>query len=89
MNATIPPDINTLDRLTAAQFYATTLGWAVHPLLAADRGEPQERGKKPLLKGWRNHIAEQLQAGTEPGQHGHALFLQARKLAPVNFMPRR
>jgi len=60
MNTTIPATINDLDRLTAAQFYATTLGWAVHPLLAADRGEPQERGKKPLLKGWRNHTAAEI-----------------------------
>lgn len=60
MTATIPATINTLDRLAAAQFYASTLGWAVHPLLAADRGEPQERGKKPLLKGWRTHTAAEI-----------------------------
>ncbi len=60
MIASIPSDINTLDRLAAAQFYATTLGWAVHPLLGSDRGDPQERGKKPLLKGWRNHIAADI-----------------------------
>jgi DNA polymerase-1 len=60
MTASIPASINTLDRLSAAQFYASSLGWAIHPLLAADRGEPQERGKKPLLKGWRNHIAAEI-----------------------------
>ncbi|MBN8459393.1 MAG: bifunctional DNA primase/polymerase [Verrucomicrobia bacterium] len=60
MTPSIPPDINTLDRLAAAQFYANTLGWAVHPLLAPDKGDPQERGKKPLLKGWRNHIAADI-----------------------------
>ena len=60
MIASIPSDINTLDRLAAAQFYATTLGWAVHPLLGSDRGDPQERGKKPMLKGWRNHIAADI-----------------------------
>lgn len=60
MTASIPPDINTLDRLQAAQFYANTLNWAIHPLLPPDRGEPQERGKKPLLKGWRNHIAADI-----------------------------
>ncbi len=56
----IPDDINTLDRLAAVRFYADTLNWAVHPLLAPDRGDPQERGKKPLLKGWRNHIAADI-----------------------------
>ena len=60
MTTSIPATINTLDRLAAAQFYATTLGWAIHPLLAADRGEPQERGKKPLLKGWRTHTAAEI-----------------------------
>ena len=60
MIASIPSDINTLDRLAAAQFYATTLGWAVHPLLAPDRGDPQERGKKPILKGWRQHTASEI-----------------------------
>ena len=39
MKPTIPPDINSLDRLAAAQFYATTLGWAIHPLLPPDRDE--------------------------------------------------
>ena len=58
--ATIPPDINSLDRLAAVQFYAGTLGWAIHPLLAPDRGDHHERGKKPLLKGWRNHTALEI-----------------------------
>jgi hypothetical protein len=50
MTAIIPSDFHQLDRLAAAQYYATTLGWAIHPLLPPDRGEPQERGKKPILK---------------------------------------
>jgi len=60
MIASIPSDIQTLDRLASAQFYATTLGWAVHPLLAPDNGDPHERGKKPILKGWRNHTAAEI-----------------------------
>ena len=60
MNASIPSDIHTLDRLAAAQFYASTLGWAIHPLLPPDRGDHHERGKKPLLKGWRNHTASEI-----------------------------
>jgi DNA polymerase-1 len=56
----IPPDINVLDRLAAAQFYVYTLGWAVHPLLPPDRGDPCERGKKPITKGWRNHSAAEI-----------------------------
>ena len=35
MIASIPSNINTLDRLAAAQFYANTLGWA-DPSPAAD-----------------------------------------------------
>jgi len=60
MIASIPSNIHSLDRLAAAQFYANTLGWAVHPLLAPDKGDPQERGKKPILKGWRNHTASEI-----------------------------
>ena len=60
MNHSIPSDINSLDRLSAVQFYANTLGWAIHPLLAPDRGDHHERGKKPLLKGWRNHTAAEI-----------------------------
>ena len=60
MTPTIPHHINTLDRLAAAQFYVHTLGWAIHPLYAPDRGESQERGKKPVLKGWRNHTASEI-----------------------------
>jgi hypothetical protein len=60
MNHSIPSDINSLDRLSAVQFYAGTLGWAIHPLLAPDRGDHHERGKKPLLKGWRNHTAAEI-----------------------------
>ena len=57
---TIPADINTLDRLAAAQFYFNTLGWAIHPLFGPDRGEPRERGKKPVLKAWRQHTAADI-----------------------------
>ena len=57
MNPLIPATINDFDRLKAAQFYTTMLGWAVHPLLPPDRGDPNERGKKPITKGWRNHTA--------------------------------
>jgi DNA polymerase I len=60
MKPSISPDINSLDRLAAAQFYATTLGWAIHPLLPPDRGDHHERGKKPILKGWRNHTASEI-----------------------------
>ena len=56
----IPADINTYDRLKAARFYAATLGWAVHPLNPPDRGDDQSRGKKPLLKGWRDHRAADI-----------------------------
>lgn len=58
--AAIPEAINGFNRLQAAQFYAGELGWAVHPLLAPDRGDHHERGKKPLLKGWRNHTAAEI-----------------------------
>ncbi len=57
---TIPADINTLDRLAAAQFYFNTLGWAIHPLFGPDRGEPRERGKKPILKAWRQHTVADI-----------------------------
>lgn len=56
----IPDSINTLNRLEAARFYAGELGWAVHPLNPPDRGDHHERGKKPLLKGWRNHTAAEI-----------------------------
>lgn len=60
MSFSIPSNINELDRLQAAQFYHNQLGWAVHPLMPPDRGDEQERGKKPILKGWRNHRAEEV-----------------------------
>ena len=60
MTASIPSNINSLDRLASAQFYATTLGWAVHPLLGPDRGDPYERGKRPILKGWRSHTVSEI-----------------------------
>jgi DNA polymerase-1 len=53
--AAIPADINNLDRLAAARFYADTLGWAVHPLNGPDKGDEKARGKKPLLRGWTQH----------------------------------
>lgn len=52
---TIPADINDLDRLAAARFYADTLGWAVHPLNGPDKGDERARGKKPILRGWPQH----------------------------------
>ena len=58
--AIIPANINTFDQLAAAQFYFGTLGWAVHPLYGPDRGEPKERGKKPIHKGWREHTAADI-----------------------------
>jgi hypothetical protein len=60
MTFSIPSNINELDRLQAAQFYHDQFGWAVHPLMPPDRGDEQERGKKPILKGWRNHRAEEV-----------------------------
>jgi hypothetical protein len=60
MNHVIPEEINGFGRLEAARFYSDSLGWAVHPLNAPDRGDDHERGKKPLLKGWRNHHAADL-----------------------------
>ena len=58
--ASIPDTINGYSRLEAARFYVGDLGWAVHPLLPPDRGDHHERGKKPLLKGWRNHTAAEI-----------------------------
>jgi DNA polymerase-1 len=60
MKPSIPPDIHTYDRLKAAQFYAGTLGWAIHPLLPPNKGDDNERGKKPILKGWRGHTAAEI-----------------------------
>ncbi|HPA17487.1 MAG TPA: DNA polymerase [Verrucomicrobiae bacterium] len=56
----IPTEINTWDRLQAAQFYHGVLGWAVHGLFAKDRGDEQARGKRPLAKGWKDHRAEEV-----------------------------
>jgi DNA polymerase I len=56
----IPADINSLSKLEAACFYHSRLGWAVHPLVPPDRGDPQERGKKPVLKGWRDFRAAEI-----------------------------
>lgn len=60
MTFSIPSTINELDRLQAAQLYHDRLGWAVHPLMPPDRGDEQERGKKPILKGWRHHRPEEV-----------------------------
>jgi hypothetical protein len=42
-------------RLHAAQFYRDKLGWAVHPLCGPRDSSADEkaRGKKPLLKNWK------------------------------------
>lgn len=56
----IPAEINDLDRLAAARLYADTLRWAVHPLHAPDKGDEKARGKKPLLKGWPQHVASDI-----------------------------
>lgn len=53
----IPATINSMSRLEAARFYHGTLGWAVHPLYAPNRGAEAERGKKPINSGWRSHTA--------------------------------
>ena len=60
MSFVVPDSINELDRLQAARFYHDQLGWAVHPLMPPDRGDEQERGKKPILKGWRSHRATEV-----------------------------
>ncbi len=60
MNRVIPSDINDYDRYKAACLYNTALGWAVHPLNPPDRGDYHERGKKPVLKGWRRHRAADI-----------------------------
>ena len=56
----IPGDINSLSRLEASQFYHGRLGWAVHALCPPDRGDENERGKKPISKGWRDHNAAEI-----------------------------
>ena len=53
----IPADINEWDRLQASQFYLQQFNWALHPLCPPNKGADKERGKKPLLKGWKNHQA--------------------------------
>ncbi len=52
-NKNIPDNINALGMLEAAQFYRDKLGWTLHPLYGPDNGSEQERGKRPLLKGWK------------------------------------
>ena len=53
----IPADINEWDRLQASQFYLQQFNWALHPLCPPNKGADKERGKKPLLKGWKDHQA--------------------------------
>ena len=60
MNFVIPPEINSWDRLTTAQFYHRDMGWAIHALCPPDRGDDNERGKKPIAKGWRVHTAAEV-----------------------------
>jgi DNA polymerase-1 len=60
MSFTIPPDINSWDRLRTTEFYHRDLGWAVHALLPPNKGQEHERGKKPLAKGWRLHTAAEV-----------------------------
>jgi DNA polymerase-1 len=68
MSYSIPSDINSWDRLKAAQFYHRDLSWAVHPLYASDKGAENERGKKPISKGWRKHTAADVAPG-DLGKH--------------------
>ena len=63
MTTTIPEQINSFSRLDAAQFYTLGLGWAIHPLSAPNRGGGGTRGKKPIVKGWRNHTCADVTAG--------------------------
>jgi len=60
MSFVIPPEINSWDRLTTAQFYHRDMGWAIHALCPPDRGDDNERGKKPIAKGWRTHTAAEV-----------------------------
>jgi DNA polymerase-1 len=60
MNYTIPAEINSWTRLEAAKFYHSTLGWAVHPLNASDQGKDNERGKRPIFRGWPSHTAAEV-----------------------------
>lgn len=53
----IPDGINEMSLVEAAHFYHGRLGWAVHPLLPHDKGDPKQRGKKPTHSGWRDHCA--------------------------------
>ncbi len=50
----IPDGINEMSLVEAAHFYHGRLGWAVHPLLSHDKGDPKQRGKKPTHSGWRD-----------------------------------
>lgn len=68
----IPAPISSWNKLEAARYYLQHLNWAVHPLFPPDRGEPNERGKKPLLGGWRTHrsadvLIEDLEETFAPG----------------------
>jgi hypothetical protein len=44
--------------LDAATYYRDELGWAVHPLAGPREGKLNERGKKPLLAGYKNWTKE-------------------------------
>ena len=57
---TIPGNINSLSKLEAARFYHSALNFAVHALVPPDRGDENERGKKPISKGWRSHVAAEV-----------------------------
>lgn len=57
----IPEGINTFDKHRAAKFYFEKLGWAVQPLNAPDKGDEPEKGKKPLLKGWKSHTTAEIE----------------------------
>jgi len=57
----IPQDINDYDKHRAAKFYFEELGWAVQPLYAPDKGTELEKGKKPLLKGWKSHTTAEIE----------------------------
>lgn len=60
MSNPIPDDINKFTLFEAAQFYARSLGWSVHPLYGPTQGRGKEQGKRPVQKGWKNLTSEQM-----------------------------
>ena len=54
----IPPDINNRGLLDAARFYRDQLRWTVQALLGPEDGADNERGKRPIEKGWKNRKRE-------------------------------